>query len=123
MVQLYKFRLRCPTCNKEVALRKDSFFEKSKLPLKKWLLLIHHWARQHMVTVAAESLEVTESTACTVYQWLREVCSTKLCSTRILLGGPGKIVQIDESLFNHKPKVRESYFFITKLKLIIHIYH
>ena len=40
-----------------------------------------------------------------VYQWLREVCSTKLMSQRIQLGGSGHIVQIDESLFRHKPKV------------------
>ena len=94
-------------CNKGCSIREGSFFSKSKLTLKKWLLLIHHWSCEHMVTVTAESLEVTESTACAVYQWLREVCSTKLLSTSILLGGPGKMVQIDESLFNHKPKVRE----------------
>ena len=53
---------------------------------------------------AACEAEVTEATACAVYQWLREVCSTRLLHTPIRLGGPG-IVQIDESLMNHKPKV------------------
>ena len=43
---------------------------------------------------------------CTM-QWLREVCSTKLTSQNIQLGGPGHIVQIDESLFRHKPKVKK----------------
>ena len=41
----------------------------------------------------------------TVYQWLREVCSTKLLQAPIILDGIGTIVQIDESLFLHKPKV------------------
>ena len=45
-------------------------------------------------------------TAVDVMQWLREVCSPKLLQTPIILGGPGVIVQIDESLFRHKPKVR-----------------
>jgi hypothetical protein len=35
---------------------------------------------------------------------LRDVFSTNLLSTPVELGGPGVIVQIDESLFNHKSK-------------------
>lgn len=40
-----------------------------------------------------------------VYQWLWDVCSTKLVSSPIKLGGCGVVVQIDKSLFWHKPKV------------------
>ena len=40
-----------------------------------------------------------------IYQWLREVCTAKLLQTQIILGGPGMVVQFDESLFRHKPKV------------------
>ena len=47
-------------------------------------------------------------TAIDIYQWLREVCSTKLLSSPIVLGGPGVVVQIDESLFRHKPKVNKN---------------
>jgi len=57
------------------------------------------------VTAAAEEAEVTEATAWAVYQWLREVCTTKLLQIPIQLGGPGIVVQIDESLFRHNPKV------------------
>ena len=39
-----------------------------------------------------------KETAINVYQWLREVCSTKLLSTPIVLVGPGVVVQLDESL-------------------------
>ena len=48
------------------------------------------------MTDAASEAEVTEASACAVYQWLREVCTTRLLHTPIRLGGPG-IVQIDES--------------------------
>ena len=58
------------------------------------------------MTDAAHEADVTEATACAVYQWLREVCTTRLLQTPIRLGGPGTIVQIDESLMNHKPKVK-----------------
>ena len=57
------------------------------------------------VTDAAEEAKVSRETAINVYLWLREICSTKLLATPIVLGGPGKTVQIDESLFRHKPKV------------------
>ena len=57
------------------------------------------------VTVALLEAEIDVRSACDIYQWLREVCSTKLLQTPIILGGPGVIVEIDESLFRHKPKV------------------
>ena len=53
-----------------------------------------------------------KGTAIDVYQWFCEVCSTKLLQTPIILGGTvidygtmSTVVQIDESLFCHKPKV------------------
>ena len=52
-----------------------------------------------------QEVEVHRSTAIDVYQWLREVCSTKLLSSPIILGGANSIMQIDEFLFRHKPKV------------------
>ena len=57
------------------------------------------------VTSVADDIEVSRSSAIDSYQWLREVYITKLLQNPIQLGGPGKIVKIDESLFRHKPKV------------------
>ena len=37
-------------------------------------------------------------------QFLREVCSQKLLQSPIILGGTGRIVQVDESLFSHSVK-------------------
>ena len=53
---------------------------------------------------AAEEAKVNKDTAGAVYQWLREICSTALIRQRIELGGPGTVVQIDESLFKHNPR-------------------
>ena len=51
--------------------------------------LMNWWAR-HPVTDAPEEAEVTEATACQVYQWLREVCLTKLINTPICFWRPSK---------------------------------
>lgn len=100
-------RWRCPDCRKAISIRKGSFFEKSKITLQKWLLLMHWWAKQYPVKDAADETEVSLHTAIQVYSWMRDVCSYRLCTLdpQIKLGGAGKIVAIDESLFSHKQKV------------------
>ena len=84
-----------------------SFFEKSKIPLLTWILLINHWVYQLPMCTVAQLVEVNKETAINVCQWLREVCSTKLVNTSIILGGNGVVVQLDESLFRHKLKVNK----------------
>ena len=86
-----------------------SSVEKSKLPLQKWLVMMHWWIREYPVTDAAEEAKVTETTAIQVYQYFHDICSWRLLThdSPLLLGGPGVVVQIDESLliFSHTPKV------------------
>lgn len=95
----------CTICKTTKSIRHGSFFSKSKLTPQKWMIMIMWWSRKYPVIEASREVEVKEDTACDIYQWLREVCSTKLLSIPMILGGPGVIVQIDESLFRHKPKV------------------
>ena len=95
----------CPQCKTTRSIRYDSFFSKSKITLKQWLIAIFWWSREYPVTDMAMETEIRAATGCDIYQWLREVCSTNLIARPIRLGGPGVIVQIDESLFRHKPKV------------------
>ena len=68
------------------------FFSKSKLILQKWLLPIYLWARDCPMVDAIDEAEVDSRIAVDVMQWLREVCSTKLLQTPIILGGPVVIV-------------------------------
>ena len=107
---------RCRQCKTRKSIREGSFFSKSKLSLQKWLLLIHLWSTDCPVTSVMEQTATDSRTAVDIYQWLREVCSTKLQQIPIILGGQGSIVQIDESLFRHEPKVR------LRVEIIIHVY-
>ena len=47
--------------------------------------------RVYSIKDAQEEAEVAHDTAVCIYSWLREVCSTKLLQTPILLGGPGVV--------------------------------
>ena len=90
-----------------MSLREGSFFAQSKLELRQWLVLLNWWCRQYPVTDAAEEALVSRATGIQAYQYFRDICSWRLTTVDapLMLGGPGKIVQIDESLFRHKPKV------------------
>ena len=87
-----------------MSIRFGSFFAKSNLLLRKWLHLIVCWCREDLVAKALVELDLSRRTVIDCYNSLRQVCSTKLFNEVVQLGGPGRVVQIDESLFNHKQK-------------------
>lgn len=101
----------CTNCKTTKSVRDLSFFAKSRIALKQWMIIMYWWARQYPVGDCSEEAEVDKNTAIDIYQWLREVCTTRLIQDPpIVLGGPGLTVQIDESLFRHKPKVNRVAF-------------
>ena len=106
-----------PECATYKSIRTGSFFSKSKLTLQKWIHLIYLRSISMPVLTACNEAEVANKTAVDGYQWLREVCSTKLLTSPIKLGGPGTVVQADESLFNHKPKVKHINALIVNLTI------
>lgn len=62
-------------CKTQRNIRHGNFFSKPKLPLQKWLLMLYMWAREYPVTDAAQEADIR----------LREMCSTKLLQTAIIL--------------------------------------
>ena len=107
IIILHRWRCSDTTCRKSTSLRAGSFFAQSNLTLQKWLILIHWWCREYPVSDAAQEAKITEKTAVQAYQYFRDICSWRLLNhdSPLMLGGRGVVVQIDESLFRHKPKV------------------
>ena len=101
----YTWRCKNPACRKMLSIRHDSFFEKSKLSLRTWLHTLYLWDVDTPNKTTAQALGISERVTVDAYNFIHDVCSWKLLQTPIKLGGPGKIIQINESLFKHKPKV------------------
>ena len=104
-------RWRCPstTCRKSIGIREGTFFQQTRISLQKWLILIYWWVREYAVTDAMEEAEVSKHVAVDVYQWLMEICSTKLTNQNIGAWPHGTNRQ--ES-FSPQTKVKEAHNFV-----------
>ena len=98
------------SCKKVASLRDSTFYSKSKITQQKTILLIHWWCREYPVSDAAQEAQVEEKRAIQIYQYFRDICSWHLLhhDAPLMLRGSGTAVQIDESLFRHKRKVRQT---------------
>lgn len=90
-----------------------AFLQNHASPLKQWLILMYSWGREYPIKDSKDEAEVSKKTAIDVFQWFREVCSTILLNDPMKLGGPGVVLQVDESQFSHKPKVFHHYSHIS----------
>ena len=96
----------CPlrTCRKRRSIRAGSFFEDSKISLGQWLNIIYLWS----IDVSNKQLSLTTGislrTNATTLAKIRQICSLKILHGNIELGGRGKMVESDESMFGHKTK-------------------
>ena len=96
----------CPVrhCRKRWSIRTGSIFEDSKVSLAKWLYIIFLWSIEESNKKVSLLSGVSLRTVVTILQRLRDICSLKIMHSNIKLGGRGKTVEIDESMFGHKRK-------------------
>ena len=69
----------------------------------------YHWATDAKIETTAGAVGVSRVTVMQANKFFREVCSTKLLQQPIILGSPGRIVEIDESQFSHKVKAHRGH--------------
>ena len=89
-----KYSWQCSNCKCRLSIRNKRVFFEIKVAIAK--------VAPYAVFVGKRISEISSRVA---IEWLREVCTAKLLQTQIVLGGPGMVVQFDESSFRHKPKV------------------
>ena len=96
---------RCPEkgCKKLASLRVGSFFEGSNLTLTQLVEFTYFWAEglqsTHFLT---RNLKWSPNTITDWKNFLRDICVEKYLANPEPIGGPGHIVEIDESKFGKR---------------------
>lgn len=96
-----------------------SYFENSNLPMRDMLSLMYLWCANIPVGTVPFMISVSKSKAIQWYQYFRDICSHQLLKVKnggFKLGGPDRIVQIDESVltkrkYHRGKKVKEQWIF------------
>ena len=108
-----------PSCNKRVSIRRHSFFARSHLKLDQLFILAFAWFQGNSQRQAAEEAELPATpigrgnkTVSDWYNFCRDVCREVLNQKSEMIGGYGKIVELDESAFGkrnyHRGRVRKT---------------
>lgn len=89
---------RCSKCGSQKSIRKGTFIENSKLSILLVLKLVIHWALQTPYITIANMFGITRQTAADFCHRIRHVVSVDYDPDNIQIGGPGAIIEIDETL-------------------------
>nr|XP_022904005.1 uncharacterized protein LOC111416268 [Onthophagus taurus] len=89
-------------CGKVVPFRKGTFFTNSKLEIWQILCFVYLWVEKAPLTLIAKITKMSLTTAVSWASFCREVLLDKYLLHPEKLGGPGSIVEIDESKFGRR---------------------
>ena len=95
---------RCVKCDSKAGIRRDSWFAHSQVLLVTYVQFLHAWAHQRTsIQYCKEELGISRCTTIHLNQAVRDVCVQDLQNKPSApIGGPGEIVEIDESLFSKR---------------------
>lgn len=93
------FKCSKRNCRKIRSIRHRSFFSKSKLKLSEAILLMHLWAKKYSQNLIIDDFDFAKQTVTDWARFCRDLCVERFDRmNHTMIGGPGKIVEIDESL-------------------------
>ena len=94
-----------------------------RCPLSYIIYMIYSWSTGRAVGEATKDVKIGTKMGINIYQWCRDMCSWKLINGPLIrLGGPGAIVQIDESVFTHQGKVNKLYIVVLCEYVCMYVY-
>ena len=66
--------------------------------------MIYYWSQNVTPQNTVQFTGISRKSVIQIFAFLREIFSKQIIDNPSPLGGPGRIVQINECLFRHKPK-------------------
>lgn len=88
----------------ERSIRAGSFFARSKLPISSLVRVMYFWSAQYLWKRAVEDLRLDAKTVVDWYSFCRDIASYEMLTTEMVVGGPGHVVEIDETSLKKKSK-------------------
>lgn len=89
-------------CSVKIPIRRHSFFSGSHLSFSQVVKLIYYWTYQYPQHIVLHETGFSNKTVIDFYNFCREVCVVILENHSEPIGGPGRIVEIDESKFGKR---------------------
>jgi transposase-like protein len=94
---------RCPTHKgQKVSIRKGSFLENSHLTLPQFICICYVWSANIPIQAASEMTSLSHVTIIDWYNFLRNVCTEYLKRNPFSIGGPGRVVELDETVVSRR---------------------
>jgi hypothetical protein len=97
---------RCKLCKSKISVRADAFWATLKINLNVAVFLLYLFARDVQLCIAVTLFNETinEKTVSDYYNLYRDLMSRDMIDNPAILGGPGVIVELDESKYGGKRK-------------------
>ena len=99
------WRCSANKCGTYKSIWDGSFFSLFRKPIKLIIVLIKCWSAQLTITKTCSIVEMnfeeklSENMVLGLFEKLRQICSLSIDKKNIMLGGYGKVIEIDESLY------------------------